>query len=267
MIRLFKSSLRSFVGLTVRWALQPFNKEIIGKDRYGYDWMLDVARLQTKWSCDLKVIFDVGANTGATTRRLRKHFPSTPIIAFEPHPGTFKRLRETTLGLERLDLVEAALTSTVGRRHLHDYGAQNSEINSLLPTSAPANRFGARPTQVIDVDCNTIDCFCAQRDIKEISLLKIDAEGADIDVLWGARDMLEKRSIKLIYFEYNKVSCKDKEGASLAQIDSLLQPYGYCFISSYTDYVVVDVDDEPFVVANALYALPPIRQTVTVAEV
>jgi FkbM family methyltransferase len=266
MIRQIKSNLRSFAGLTVRWILQPFDKEIIGKDRYGYDWMLDVARLQTKWSCDLNVIFDVGANTGATTRRLRKHFPSTPIIAFEPHPDTFKRLREQTQGLERLDLVEAALTSTVGRQRLHDYG-QNSEINSLLPTTAPASRFGERPTRVIDVDCITIDRFCVERHIKEISLLKIDAEGADIDVLCGARDMLEERRIKLIYFEYNRVCGKDTEGTSLARIDALLQPYGYCFISSYTDYVVTDIDDEPFVIANALYALPPIRQFAAVAEV
>jgi methyltransferase FkbM-like protein len=47
----------------------------------------------------------------------------------------------------------------------------------------------------------TIDEFARTRGIDEIELLKIDAEGAELDVLQGAGDLIRERRIKAIQFE------------------------------------------------------------------
>ena len=48
-------------------------------------------------------------------------------------------------------------------------------------------------------------------------------------------------------------------GGALLPIAELIAPYGYHFVATYNDYIVTE--GEMFGVSNALFALPPHRQT------
>jgi hypothetical protein len=136
---------------------------------------------------------------------------------------------------------------------------QCSHINSLPPDAQFVVRNGNKETRQIEVRCTTLDRFCADRNIKQIDVLKkIDTEGFDFDVLKGASSMLARRAVKFIYFEFNDISPRrDASGGALAPIDQLIHPHGYRFIATYNDCVVPD--GELFLVSNALYALAPRR--------
>lgn len=70
--------------------------------------------------------------------------------------------------------------------------------------------------------------------------------------------MLAEGRIRFIYLEYNYVGRRVGHGGSaLIEYDELLSAAGLCFISSYTDYVVAETGGDFFLVANALYGLPP----------
>src|SRR5205085_11763068 len=51
---------------------------------------------------------------------------------------------------------------------------------------------------------STLDEFCGQENIDKIDLLKIDAEGHELEVLKGARRMIEQKKVNWIHFEFGE---------------------------------------------------------------
>lgn len=59
------------------------------------------------------------------------------------------------------------------------------------------------PERIVKVKTITLDSYCQANKISEISLLKIDVEGFELDVLLGASKLINERRIKHIIFEFN----------------------------------------------------------------
>jgi FkbM family methyltransferase len=142
------------------------------------------------------VFFDVGANVGQTVTTIRRDYPRAKIHAFEPSPSTFARLRDNVGGHGDLTLVQAALGATVGRMDLHE-NAQ-SDMSSFLPTDRDGwGEVLAKTSVAVD----TVDNYCAVHDIEAIDVLKIDAQGFDLEVLRGAENMLREGRVGVIWME------------------------------------------------------------------
>ena len=56
-----------------------------------------------------------------------------------------------------------------------------------------------KPFTIIKVKTNTLDNFCKIKKIKRVDLLKIDVEGSELDVLRGAKKLLN--SVNIIQLE------------------------------------------------------------------
>jgi FkbM family methyltransferase len=245
--------LRSLVTGPVKRALARGGRDVIGRNRYGYDAFLDIERLSQAWQYPIEVFFDVGANDGAIIRHARHRFGDCRITAFEPHPKTFLKLTENMRSARNVEFVNLALGPEIADKTMFEY--DHSTLNSLLPDVQFALRFGKEAGQ-IQVCCTTLDKFCSERGVKQIDVLKIDTEGFDFEVLKGASLMLAQQAIKFIYFEFNDICPRrDDSGGALAPIDQLIRPHGYRFIATYNDFV--KLGGEPFINSNALYALPP----------
>jgi FkbM family methyltransferase len=150
------------------------------------------------------IFFDVGANKGEYTKLLRKHFNTSEIHSFEPNPVTFdllkgncsdeKELNNLGLGKERsvLELFfDANNESSV-------QATSNKEILEVIAKTENINS--------VQVNVITLDLYCTEKGISSIDLLKIDTEGFELEVLEGAKDLLEKGKIKMIQFEFNEVN-------------------------------------------------------------
>ena len=134
-------------------------------------------------------VLDVGANVGAYTLLFATWVgPAGHVIAFEPAPASIAGLRRQ-LGLngltDRVDVVEAAVAGTVGSASFACDGA----------SGANALGTGARGARTITVATTTIDAFCAERGVRP-DVIKIDVEGAELDVLRGARRTLASSSVE-----------------------------------------------------------------------
>jgi FkbM family methyltransferase len=223
------------------------------RDSFGLDPFSDIQKLSTAWASPISMVFDVGANNGATASAALKKFPDARVFSFEPHPATFAALIARIGNQARFRAVNTALGSVVGEVEMIEY--EQSEINSLTPDARFAKRFGKQGC-TIRVQSTTLDIFCAQNSIDHIDVLKIDTEGFDFVVLEGCRSMLERRAVKFIYVEFNDLQPNDGVfGGALLPFDNLLRPLGYRFVASYTDRVVTE--GEMFTVSNALFALQP----------
>lgn len=136
------------------------------------------------------VALDVGANVGAYSILLGRWVgPDGRVFAFEPSPETFDGLsRHLALNGLRgtVTPVAAAVSHSAGRATLSGGGVSG------------ANRLdagGAGPA----VDTVSIDGFCAREGITP-SFIKIDVEGAELDVLRGARDTIRRAGGGLALF-------------------------------------------------------------------
>jgi FkbM family methyltransferase len=247
--------LRDRAAKIARRLFRDAGLEVFGRRSmpYGCDFTLDLKRLSRAWSVPIQTIFDVGANIGQSSLQYSAVFPEARVYAFEPLPETAAALREATAALPNLTVVETALGPNVGTAEffVHDL----SVFNSLVPDNPFAVRYGCvgqgRQCPVV-----TLDHFCGENRIERIDLLKIDTEGYDLPILQGAVRLLESGAIKFVFVEFNDIQpIPGTTGGALAPICEFLRPYGFRFVTAYTDYVETGehyVNNRSFVICNAL---------------
>ena len=125
------------------------------------------------------IVLDVGANIGAYTVLFAQWTgASGRVIAFEPSPDSVLGLREHVRlnGVaDRVEIVEAAVSSRDGSAAFDCAGA--SGANAIVAD-------GTAIAGAITVRTTTLDAFCDARRLRP-SMIKIDVEGAELDVLRG----------------------------------------------------------------------------------
>jgi FkbM family methyltransferase len=137
------------------------------------------------------VVLDVGANVGSYTLLFAIWVgPTGRVFAFEPAPEARAGLRRHVAlnGLTgRVEIMATAASSTPGFARFRADGASGANAIAL-------DGDGPAPTS-IDVDTTSIDAFCDHHQLSP-DVIKIDVEGAELDVLKGARDVLARRGVK-----------------------------------------------------------------------
>jgi FkbM family methyltransferase len=134
------------------------------------------------------VFIDVGANIGLHTLAAARAMQGLGrIVAFEPCEPT-KRLLEKTVGLNGfsgiVDIHQAAVSSRSGRQQIL-LGA-TSDHHRPSSASLPADM----QRSPVDVCCVTLDEVTASNPV--VTLIRIDARGAELDVLDGSGSLIRQ---------------------------------------------------------------------------
>lgn len=134
-------------------------------------------------------VVDVGAHVGYYTRLFSRLVGATgAVYAFEPHPRNFSLLEHNTKRLTNVVRISLALSDREGETRLFE-SAQATGGHSLLASRGPY-------TREIAVRTTSLDEWVGERDI---DLIKLDVEGAELEVLRGARKMIGRaRRLALI---------------------------------------------------------------------
>ncbi|MBP3697306.1 MAG: FkbM family methyltransferase [Clostridia bacterium] len=130
---------------------------------------------------------DLGAYRGDTVDELLRYSGGTygSIIAVEPDRRTFKKLCEHIDGMPDVVPVQKAIYSFSGTANFNSAAGRQSAI-------------GENGSQIETV---TVDELC---DGREITYIKMDVEGAEIDAINGARQTLSEKKPKLNIALYHK---------------------------------------------------------------
>lgn len=141
-------------------------------------------------------VLDVGANLGAYTVLFAQWVgPGGRVFAFEPAPESRSGLsRQLELnGVEtRVTVRPEAVAAASGTRLFQAEGLRGDNRLALPHGPAPAAVCTSVPT-------TSIDEFCEQAGI-EPDILKIDVEGAELEVLRGARRTIARLGARLAVF-------------------------------------------------------------------
>ncbi|MDQ3650179.1 MAG: FkbM family methyltransferase [Acidobacteriota bacterium] len=172
-------------------------------------------------------VFDAGANVGEMTL-LFSRFVGTGIVhAFEPASDCFDRLTAVCRETKRNNVVlnRIALADRVGMQSLHIYDEDHLGWSSLA--NRPLTNYGihVKAPTAEQVSVTTIDAYCEEQCIEYIDLLKIDVEGAEYQVMLGARKMMERKRIRCLAFEFGQTTFD--MGNSPHDIELYLKRVGY----------------------------------------
>jgi len=145
------------------------------------------------------VIFDVGANIGRYTQECKKFIPDSEVYCFEPSKKTFETLKDNLKNFKKVYLHNIGFGERKSKKNLF-YDREGSSLASVYNRKLDYRKIYFNKKEKINIE--TIDSFCKKELIREISLLKIDVEGNELNVLKGAKEMIRKRGIKKIQFEF-----------------------------------------------------------------
>jgi FkbM family methyltransferase len=165
------------------------------------------------------LVLDVGAHRGEYAKVVLAINPNSRVHSFEPHPLSFRSLRDVP-GLA--GTYELAVSAKSGTMRLYDgIDRAGSQLATLVPGAF--EELYARESNAIDVLVTSLDEFAERHHIDRVDLLKIDVEGHELEVLRGARRLLEQRRIDLIQFEFG--SQQLLTDGSLHKFEHLLSDY------------------------------------------
>lgn len=157
------------------------------------------------------MMLDVGANVGAYAVVLAKLAPKVQIHCFEPDPAMVARL-ERNVRLNRahdnVQIHAAAASDVAGKTTFHAVvcGSGNHGLSALRKEA-----LGETPSTPIEVEQVTLDeTFLAQEET--VSVIKIDVQGSELEVLKGARRLLA-RDRPAIVFEHEDALHRDSDEA------------------------------------------------------
>lgn len=177
--------------------------------------------------------FDVGANYGFYAL-MASHIggPESTVCAFEPQPRLAQAIRISKRANEfdQLRLFETALGDRDGTIEFF-VPETGSGVGSVLRGHASQTQ----PVRQTTVSIATLDSVFREKGFERLDVMKIDVEGAELEVLKGGRQTLE-RLHPFIWFEMNPAAQR-MAGHDQEDIYSLLDTLGYQEFFDVADFV------------------------------
>ncbi|MCB9830864.1 MAG: FkbM family methyltransferase [Planctomycetes bacterium] len=130
-------------------------------------------------------IVDAGANIGLASLWFKARCPEARIAAFEPDADNADLARRNLAGHAGCAVHEIALDRVTGRASLHR--GDHDAVHSLVDDSAQAGS--------VEVETRTLADFMASSGESRIDVLKLDVEGAELRVLEGMGDWLDRTTL------------------------------------------------------------------------
>jgi FkbM family methyltransferase len=157
---------------------------------------------------DGMIVFDVGAHVGELTLLFSRFVGGGHVHAFEPSRDAFKRLSTITRAAARrnVTLNHVALAENEESLTLNIYDESHSAWNTRA--ARPLGDYGidVKPVATEEVEATTVDIYCGCVGVAKIDLLKVDVEGAEYQVLLGAKRMLESKAVSCVTFEFGQTT-------------------------------------------------------------
>ena len=152
-------------------------------------------------SSSLGTIVDVGANKGQFTVASRLMFPEAHIYSYEPHPSAFKKLAENVKQLPNIEIFNIGLGSE--ERQL-DFFLSGYDLASSFHRPSEIHTFHfpeAIIRERVKVNVRRLDKVIQEK-LRRPSLLKLDVQGFELEVVKGSTQILSQIDFILVEMSF-----------------------------------------------------------------
>ena len=175
-------------------------------NRLRYDGLADIHELDfcRSHSRSGMTCFDVGANYGIYSLLFSKCVgEGGSVHSFEPEGRNYDRLicnihlnKASNIVPNRLAVYSSDQMVTLNVFDDTHFGWHTLGVPEMENAGEPI-----RPMKAEQIQAVAIDTYCRENGIERIDLLKIDVEGAELDVIKGSHGMLSESKIGCVLFE------------------------------------------------------------------
>jgi FkbM family methyltransferase len=145
------------------------------------------------------LLIDVGANYGYYTCLWASQGAKNKVIAFEASPDNIRPLYDN---VQKNDLNNKVTIMPLAA------GKEKGYLQFSLGGNSLQTSWGGftimEDGASVKVPVETLDDYAEKNEITNIKVLKIDTEGGDTWVLYGAEKLLRQKRIEHIFFEHNE---------------------------------------------------------------
>jgi FkbM family methyltransferase len=136
------------------------------------------------------IAWDIGAFRGKYTKKLSQGVGSDgQVFAFEPNPQSREQLLEKLATEKNVTVLPVAL------------GSRCESVNFLLSRGRSRVVSDSSCSDVAIVRMETGDAIVRLEEAASPNLIKIDAEGLELDILQGLRQTLESPALRAVFIE------------------------------------------------------------------
>lgn len=148
---------------------------------------------------DLDQIIDVGANRGQFGLAALSVFPNCKYICFEPIEDAYKALKNVLIFKKDISIYNSAIGNSNSEMEMNI--SQSEDSSSLLTITELQDEIfpGTKKKNTQIVNLSKLTDFISFNELNNNSLIKIDVQGFELEVLKSASDLLNK--IKYVYVE------------------------------------------------------------------
>lgn len=201
-------------------ALDVLNQLRSNYENIDVDWELILEQGYRKFLTEESVVIDVGGNQGRHTQVYLHDLNCRSVTVFEPVPEMIKILNERFQSHESFELREKALSTSPGRSTfaVNRNAYEESGLKERV-FHDPRNK----KVDMIEVEVSTLDDEL--RGFDQVDYIKIDTEGAEVDILLGARETIASHR-PILSIEYGYLSY-ESYGKTKFTLFDLLKEYDY----------------------------------------
>jgi FkbM family methyltransferase len=191
------------------------------------------------------VLFDVGTRDGQYIDLFLSMFSDKNIIThiFEPNDTNYNPLINKYNNTKNVVFNKLALDNeiTVKTFYAVESSLEISGLSSLHYRKEPFDKLSIKQLQV---QTNTLDIYCKERNIEKINFLKIDTEGNELNILKGGKELLSNKKIDFIQFEYGL--CWKDSNSTISECLNLLNNFGYKIYSYFSKLEEITSHEETY---------------------
>jgi FkbM family methyltransferase len=165
------------------------------------------------------VFYDIGSNIGVYSCFIGQELPNN-VVAFEPSPVAYEKLKENSEVNDNLfDHFQIAVSSS---DDVVDFAVDVGDTYSRMSTlNISSNK---SQYELHEIEQRRLDSFVVEKNLPRPTIVKIDVEGAEYDVLSGMEDIWN--SVRIIYCEIHH-SDLEGFGTSADEILDLIESKGF----------------------------------------
>jgi len=160
------------------------------------------------------VVYDIGANIGIYACLAGRKMDGGRVLAFEPHPETIARLKEN-VGLNDVP-VQVFPYALATENGMVELAVEQNVLGAGTHSLASSQK-----QRSVNVEQCVGDELVTTENLPHPNVVKIDVEGAEMDVIRGLRQTLSSENCRMVYCEVHPERLADFGWSEQELVDEL----------------------------------------------
>ena len=181
--------------------------------------------LKKKFKNKSIILVDIGSNLGGYIDLVKKNISIKEAHIFEPSIKCYKEIKKK-FNYKNFFIKNQAISNANTFKKFYE-----SEVLSQSSLHNKKNKFNSnlKYSDIYNVQCLTLNKYFKNKSKSyKIDLIKIDAEGEDLNVLYSASKLLKNKQVKIIKIELLNSLDKKSKKSNINEIIFFLDKYNYC---------------------------------------